>query len=78
MMAPRAGGIGLVVCRSGAPPGTVCQGLEITALIWSDRSQPCATRAVHVERQQPRRTAVRHPAQASGGRASGGGFASGA
>lgn len=77
-MAPRAGGIGHAVCRLGAPPGIVCQGLEIAALIWSDRSEPCATRAGHVEHRRPRRPSVRHPAQGIGDRASGGAFDSGA
>jgi len=77
-MAPTMGVIGRAVCRSGAPPGTECQGLEITALVWSDRSNPCAMRAGHVEHRRPRRPAVRHPVEASSGRASGGAFGSGA
>lgn len=77
-MQAATGGSGGAACRYGAPADTSCQGLEIAALVWSDRSQPCATRAGHVEQRRPRRTAVRHPAQASRGGASGGGFASGA
>jgi hypothetical protein len=77
-MAPRASVIGRGACRSGAPSGIVCQDLEIWALVWSDRRKLWAMRAGHVERQRPRRTTGRHPAQASRGRASGGGFASGA
>jgi 3'-phosphoadenosine 5'-phosphosulfate sulfotransferase (PAPS reductase)/FAD synthetase len=54
------------------------QGLEIAARVWSDRSEPCATRVGHVEQRRPRRPSVRHPAQGIAGHASGGAFDSGA
>jgi len=75
-MQPATGGSGGAACRLGAPPGTLCQDLEIAALVWSDR-QRCSTSAVPVER--PRRLSiVRRSAQGCGDRASGGGFGSGA
>jgi len=65
-------------CRSGVPPGTPCQDLEIAAVVWSDRSEPCATRVGHVEQRRPRRPSVRHPTQGIAGHASGAAFDSGA
>jgi hypothetical protein len=75
--ARKAGGDGLEVCRFGGSIDTFCQGLEITARVWSDRRQRCATRAGHTEHQQPRPTAVRHPAQGKRDPASGGAFGTG-
>jgi hypothetical protein len=76
MMLAATGETGGAGCRFGAPPGTFCQGLEIAALVWSDR-QRCSTSAVPVER--PRRLSiVRRSAQGCGDRASGGGFGLGA
>jgi hypothetical protein len=68
---------GRQVCHFGGSIDTFCQGLEITARVWSDRRQRCATRAGHTEHQQPRPTAVRHPAQGKRVPASGGAFGTG-
>lgn len=73
-MQAATGGMGGAACRFGAPPDTFCQGLEIAALVWSDR-QRCTMSAVPVER--PRRLSiVGRSAQGCGDRASGGVFGS--
>lgn len=75
-MHTRTGGSCGAACRFGAPLGPPCQGLEIEALVWSDRRR-CTTSAAPVER--PRRLSiVGRSAQGRGDRASGGGFGSGA
>lgn len=76
--APETGERRRRICHFGGSIDSSCQGLEITKPIWSDRSQRCATHAGHTEPQQPRPTAVRHPAQSTHDHANGGACGTGA
>lgn len=63
--ARESGGDGRQVCRFGGSIDLFCQGLEITARVWSDRRQRC-TLTGH-GKQRPRRPFFgRHLAQATG------------
>lgn len=61
-----SGGDGRQVCRFGGSIDLFCQGLEITARVWSDRSQPCKAHTGYGEQPPCRPSFGRHLAQATG------------
>ena len=63
--AREAGGDGLEVCRFGGSIAWFCQGLEITARVWSDRSKRC-TLTGHGKQRPCRPFFGRRLAQATG------------